>query len=60
MLVGALITQLAVPDSRDASGTSMSLEELAVGEERMKNLRSSRWNRGHTVKVDAWIGATGP
>lgn len=30
MLFGAIVTQLAVPDSRDANGESMSLEELAL------------------------------
>ena len=60
MLAGAVVTQLAVPDSRDAKGESMSLEEFAVGEEHLRFLRSSGCNRRHTVDVDPWKTETGP
>ena len=60
MLAGALVTHLAVPDSRDANGEPMSLEDLGLGGERLKDLRSSRWNRWHTVDADPIDAAIPP
>ena len=59
-LASALVTQLTFPDSRDANGEPMSLEDLGLGEERMKDLRSSRWNRRHTVDADPIDGTIAP
>lgn len=61
MLLGAIVTQLAVPDSRDATGESMSLEELAQGQRHMRTLRKRRsqkstepqwWNCWHKLQLD--------
>ena len=61
MLFGVVVTQLAVPDSRDAKGNSMSLEDLAKGVNHMRILRNRGsgtppapqwWNRWHTLPVD--------
>ncbi len=50
MFLGTIVTQIWVPDSRDADGVSMSLEDLAKGRAYMKTLRkpSQWWNRWHT------------
>ena len=48
MFAGSIVTQVAVPDSRDAKGQSMSLENLAKGVECTKELSPQRWNRWHT------------
>ena len=54
MLLGTFVTQIWVPDSRDAHGNSMSLEDLAKGRAYMKTLRKTGqwWNRWHTADVD--------
>ena len=48
MIAGSIVTQLAVPDSRDADGKSMSLEDLAKGIQFTDKLSPQRWNRWHT------------
>ena len=48
MIAGSIVTQLAVPDSRDADGKSMSLEDLAKGIRFTDTLSPQRWNRWHT------------
>lgn len=48
MFAGSIVTQVAVPDSRDAKGQSMSLEDLAKGVQYTKELSPQRWNRWHT------------
>ena len=55
MLLGALVTQTWVPDSRDADGNSMSLEDLAKGRQYMKTLRKKGqwWNRWHTAEMES-------
>lgn len=52
MLLGAFFTQIWVPDSRDADGKSMSLEDLAKGRQYMEGLRKNGqwWNRWHTAE----------
>lgn len=61
MLFGAIVTQLAVPDSGDATGESTLLEQLAQGQIYMKTSRERRsqkpaelqwWNRWHTLPLD--------
>ena len=61
MLLGAVITQLAVPDSRYFEGNSISLENLAKGPKWMERLRKTAsktsnklqwWNRWHDLEVD--------
>ena len=50
MFLGAIVTQICVPDSRDAENKSMSLEDLANGQRYMKGLRKNQWwNRWHTA-----------
>lgn len=49
MFAGAIVTQVLVPDSRDANGHSMSLEDLAKGYQYTKELSPQWWNRWHTV-----------
>ena len=50
MFTGAIVTQLAVPDSRSADGQSMSLEDLAKGHRLTRELSPQWWNQWHTVE----------
>ena len=53
MFLGAFVTQIMVPDSRDADGESMKLEDLAKGRQYMRGLRKGQWwNRWHTAEVE--------
>ena len=45
------MTQLAVPDSRNKDGQSMSLENLAEGYRLTRELSPQWWNQWHTVDV---------
>ena len=51
MFGGAVVTQLAVPDSRNKDGQSMSLENLAEGYRLTRELSPQWWNQWHTVDV---------